>query len=98
MRKKLRADFLIFAVFSACFPIFVVHRYLHEELLVDNCLSAKHGSFDYSTITCDLEENHTYVSYHDRHPRDGSVFLIGSVACVLFLSAYGLVRIVPEKP
>jgi hypothetical protein len=50
--------------------ISVSYRFLHEEIAVDRCLSGLHGSFDYSTMSCDLKENHIYVPYHARHPHD----------------------------
>jgi hypothetical protein len=97
MKKRLRAALLIAAALAALVPIFVAHRYFHEESMVDECLSGRHGSFDYSTMTCDLNENHLYVSYSVRHPDDSSIFFVGSAACALFLSGYAFVKIVGKN-
>ncbi|HVB88143.1 MAG TPA: hypothetical protein VNK23_15890 [Candidatus Dormibacteraeota bacterium] len=97
MKKKIRAALLTAAGLAALGPIFVAHRYFHEERMVDDCLSGRHGSFDYSTMTCDLNENHLYVPYSVRHPNDGSIFLIGSAACALFLSGYAFVKTVGKN-
>ena len=70
MRVSLRLMFLLFAFVAAYFIVSIGYRYLHEQMIVDDCLSGKHGSFDYSKMTCDLEENHPYISYHVRHPHD----------------------------
>lgn len=52
----------------------VGYRFLHEEFVVDRCLSSLHGSFDYSTLSCDVKEDHAYVPYHVRHPYDPVIF------------------------
>jgi len=65
--------------------------------MVDDFLSGRHGSFDYSTMTCDLNENHLYVPYSVRHPHDGSIFLMGLAACAFFLSGYAFVKIVGKN-
>lgn len=88
----MRRGFLLLAALAAFFLASVIHRFLHEEGMVDDCLSGKHGSFDYSTMSCDLKENHIYVPYHVRHPHDKSSALIAFVAFVLFLSGYVCVR------
>jgi hypothetical protein len=54
----------------------VGYRFLHEEFVVDHCLSGLHGSFDYSTMSCDVKENHVYVPYHVRHPYDAAIFIV----------------------
>ena len=92
MKKKIRSGFLLLAALAAFFLIFVAHRFLHEERMVDDCLSRKHGSFDYSTMSCDLNENHIYVPYRVRHPHDKSGALIAFLAFVLFLSGYVYMR------
>jgi hypothetical protein len=63
----------------------VTYRFSREEFIVDNCLSAKHGSFDYAKMSCDLEENHAYVPYQARHPHDkqiaiGSLIILAALA------------------
>jgi len=67
---------------------FVAYRFLHEEYVVDECLSGRHGSFDYTTMSCDLEENHSYISYWTRHPHDELTALTALVSFALFLSGY----------
>ena len=68
----------------------VAYRYLHEQNIVDECLSGKHGSFDYSTMSCDLENNHAYVSYEKRHPHDKPVGLTSGGFIVILLPIYFL--------
>jgi hypothetical protein len=92
MKEKIRWGFLFLAIIAGCFVISVPYRYLHEQRVIDDCLSGKHGSFDYSSMSCDLNENHHYVPYRVRHPHDKSIALIAVLAFALFLSGYGLMR------
>jgi len=85
--------FLLLAALAALYIVSVTHRYLHEASMVDDCLSVKHGSFDYSNMSCDLNENHIYVPYRVRHPHDKSSALIAFVALVVFLSGYGDMKV-----
>jgi hypothetical protein len=80
LKKVLRMASLLVAIAAIAVLIFTGQRFLREERIVDDCLSAKHGSFDYSTMSCDLNENHPYVPYHIRHPHDGSLALVAVVA------------------
>ena len=66
----------------------VTYRYLHEQNIVDDCLSGEHGSFDYSTMSCDLDNNHPYVSYEKRHPQDRSVGFVAIGLIVILLPIY----------
>jgi len=61
---------LVPALLSAYFLLAIGYRYAKEQRMVDDCLSRMHGSFDYATMTCDLEQNHPYVPYRKRHPDD----------------------------
>jgi hypothetical protein len=88
MRCMARPSFLFLALVAGCALIFVTYRFSHEEWMVDDCLSAQHGSFDYSKMSCDLEENHPYIPYHVRHPRDSLIALVAFVSFALFLSGY----------
>jgi hypothetical protein len=88
MKGKFGSWFLLLAVFATCVLIFVTYRYSREELTVDRCLSAYHGSFNYSNMTCDLETNHPYVPYQVRHPLDKWVVALALVCFVPFLSDY----------
>jgi hypothetical protein len=84
---------LLLAILSTVVLASVAYRYLHEESLVDDCLSGEHGSFDYSTMSCDLENNHPYIPYHVRHPYDKTAALVGFISLALTTSAYGYVRL-----
>jgi hypothetical protein len=88
---------LVLAIIAGCFAISVPYRYLHEQRAIDDCLSGKHGSFDYSSMSCDLNENHVYVPYRVRHPHDKSIALIAVLAFALFLSGYGFMRVSSKK-
>jgi hypothetical protein len=72
----------------------VSYRFLREELAVDRCLSSLHGSFDYSTMSCDLKENHPYVPYRARHPHDKQVLelALATVAVTLLIHGWTKVR------
>ena len=97
MKTKVRVWFLLPASVAAYFVISVGFRYLHEQFVIDRCLSSKHGSFDYSKMSCDVETNHPYISYQGRHPHDKQNFLLALVsfgACVL---AYRYIRTVSDK-
>jgi hypothetical protein len=85
---RVRLSFLMLVLLPACFLIFVTCRYLKEEWMVDRCLSAHHGSFDYSNMTCDLETNHPYVSYEARHTLDEWGATVALVCFFLFLLGY----------
>jgi hypothetical protein len=88
VKSKFRIVFLVLALLAAGVFISVSFRFLHEEKKVDDCLSAKHGSFDYSTMSCDLETNHPYVPYSVRHPRDERIAPIAFLCSIAFLSGY----------
>jgi len=92
VKDKVRLWFLLLALLSACFLIYVTFRFSREELMVDRCLSAKHGSVNYSNMTCDLETNHPYVSYQVRHPHDKRTAVLALVSFVAFLSGYCYTR------
>jgi hypothetical protein len=79
---------LLVGFLVACPFAYVASRYLHEQWIVDRCLSAAHGSFDYSTMSCDLESNHSYVPYGLRHPFDKRVAEVTSVSLAVIVSAY----------
>jgi hypothetical protein len=44
--------FLILAFVAAFIAASIAYRSLHEQMIVDTCLSGKHGSFDYSKMAC----------------------------------------------
>ena len=81
-------SFLLLTVLAAGSLISVAYRYSREWLIVDRCLSDKHGSFDYLNMSCDLETNHPYIPYHVRHPRDEEVALLSFVSFAVFLLGY----------
>jgi len=87
-KDKLKSWSLTLALVAAGVLISVVYRFSHEWLMVDRCLSAEHGSFDYSSMKCDLETNHPYVAYQVRHPRDKQNALVAFVSIAVFLSGY----------
>jgi hypothetical protein len=86
VKDKVRLRFLLLALLAACLLIFVAYRHLSEEFMVDRCLSAYHGSFNYSDMTCDLETNHSSVPYQSRHPLD---IWVAAFAFVSFVSLVG---------
>jgi hypothetical protein len=51
MKENIRSGFLLLAVSAVCIVISVPYRYLHEQWIVDDCLSGKHGSFDDSSMS-----------------------------------------------
>lgn len=80
MKKKLGPALSIAAGLTASGPVFLAHRFVHEERIVDECLSDRHRSFDYSAMTYYLHANHVYVPYRVRHPHDGFFFPLGTPA------------------
>lgn len=88
MKSKLRLMLLASALLAAGVFISVSYRFLAEEKKVDDCLSGQHGSFDYSTMSCDLEENHPYVPYSMRHPRDKRIAQTAFLCFAGLLSGY----------
>jgi hypothetical protein len=97
VKRKLRPWFLLLTLFTAGVLVSVAYRFSREELMVDRCLSANHGSFDYSTMKCDLEANHPFVPYQVRHPRDKQVALIAFISFAVFVSGYCSSRTSPTK-
>ncbi len=97
VKGKLRPWFLLLTVVTAGVLVSVAYRFSHEELMVDRCLSAKHGSFDYTAMKCDLETNHPYISYQERHPRDKETALVAFVSFAMFLSGYCYSRTATKK-
>ena len=89
MKKKMRLAFLLLAVLILVFPVRVAYRYAHEQALVDDCLSGEHGSFDYSTMSCDFKENHAYVPYRVRHAHDKFSAVAALIIFVVLLWTYG---------
>jgi hypothetical protein len=87
VKDKLKLLFLMLALVAAGVLASVVYRFSHEELMVDQCLSGSHGSFDYSSMNCDLETNHPYVPYQVRHPRDKQTASVALVSFAVFVSA-----------
>ena len=91
--EKIRSGLLVLVIIAAALLISIGYRFTHEEMLVDDCLSGKHGSFDYSTMSCDVAENHNYVPYAARHPHDASNAAIAFLAFGLFSSGYVYMRV-----
>ena len=92
MKDKLKFCLLLLALIPATFMISTMYRCLHEEVVVDHCLSGNHGSFDYSNMSCDLETNHPYVSYQARHPHDGWELIVALVTFTALLSGYRYIK------
>jgi hypothetical protein len=97
VRDKSRVGLLLPMFLATCVLVSVASRFVREEFTVDRCLSAHHGSFNYSNMTCDLETNHPYVSYQTRHPRDETYFLFSFVSAIAFLLIYSYTRTVRRK-
>lgn len=92
MKAKARVLLLLLATIAAYFVISISYRYLHEQFVVDSCLSGKHGSFDYLKMSCDLDTNRPYISYHARHPHDKRNLQIAFVSFVACLSSFWYVK------
>lgn len=59
--------------------------YVRERYLVDTCID-NGGSFNYTTMTCDLSVSHPYIPFVYRH-RVFTIFVFIS-ACLAFLVAW----------
>jgi hypothetical protein len=92
MKCGVTSGLLVLAIAAALLAIGITFRYLHEQSVVDDCLSGKHGSFDYATMSCDLNENHTYVPYRVRHPHDAQLTLVGLAIFALSLPGSYVMR------
>jgi hypothetical protein len=92
MKNKARLVFFLLASLAACVSASVTYRFSREEFIVDNCLSAKHGSFDYAKMSCDLQENHIYVPYLVRHPHDRQIAIVSLVTFAALLIGYRFLR------
>jgi len=97
VKTNVRVWFLLLASLAAYFVVAIGYRYLHEQFVVDRCLSGQHGSFDYSNMSCDVEINHPYISYHVRHPHDKQSFLLALVSFAACLLAYRYIRTDRDK-
>jgi hypothetical protein len=92
VKNKARLGFCFLGLLAACVLAAVTYRFSREEFIVDNCLSAKHGSFDYAKMSCDLEENHIYVPYQVRHPHDKRIAVVSLVTFVALLIGYRFLK------
>lgn len=97
MKEKIRLGFLGLTLVAAFCVVSITYRVSYDWWLVDDCLSGKHGSFDYSKMSCDLEENHPYIPYRARHPHDKQIGLLGLISFPVFLSGYWYGRINSKK-
>jgi hypothetical protein len=98
VNDKVRLLLLVLSLLAACFLIATVYSFSHEEMMVDRCLSAKHGSFNYTDMTCDLETNHPYVPYRVRHTHDKRRAGVAFIVFAAFLLAYFWTGADKEKP
>jgi len=88
MRRWITPGLLLVALAAALVAIAVPFRYMREQSVVDDCLSKKHSSFDYATISCDVNENHPYVPYGMRHRHDVPVALTALIAFARLITSY----------
>lgn len=95
--KAVRFALLLLMTVAGTFFSVVTYRYLREQNIVDACLSGEHGSFDYSTMSCDLQNNHAYVPYEKRHPHDKPVEGIAICFIVIVLPIYVFLRSVDSE-
>jgi len=95
--RKLRLALLVPALLSAYFLLAIGYRYAQEQRIVDDCLSRMHGSFDYATMRCDLEQNHPYVPYRTRHPDDARNAVVAGITLAAILLTYQF-AMPPRKP
>jgi hypothetical protein len=97
MKDKARLGFFLLALLAGGVLISVAYRFSREELIVDQCLSGKHGSFDYSKMSCDLQENHIYVPYRIRHPHDRRIAIVSLVTFTAFVLGHRYVTVSNKK-
>lgn len=83
---------MVLALMSLAFLASILFRLLREEIMVDRCLSGLHGSFDYSTRSCDLRENHPFVPYSARHYPDEMAAALAAGLTTAFVWAFWYVR------
>jgi hypothetical protein len=88
VRGKARLGLFLFALLAAFVLASVTYRFSREEFIVDNCLSARHGSFDYAKMSCDLAENHIYIPYEVRHPHDKQIAIVSLVTFAALVFGY----------
>ena len=81
---------LALAISAAFVASTIIVRYEREDLDVDACMDVIHGSFDYSTMTCDTKANHVFVSYGVRHPHDQQIFLTSICFCLVGACGYSM--------
>jgi hypothetical protein len=79
---------LVPALLLAYLLLSIGYRYAREQRMVDDCLLRMHGSFDYATMRCDLEQNHPYVPYKKRHPDDPLIAVVAGITLVAILLNY----------
>ena len=91
MRGKARLGLFLFALLAG-FVLASVTYLSREEFIVDNCLSAKHGSFDYAKMSCDLAENHIYIPYEVRHPHDKQIAIVSLFTFAVVVFGYRFLR------
>ena len=94
--SKKRKAFLLLAILAVLISGSIAYRYLREGLDVDECLDVKHGSFDYSTMSCDLTRNHAYISYKLRHPYDETIAMTAILGIIVFGFAFLLTKDLPK--
>jgi hypothetical protein len=92
VKNKARWGFFLLAFLGACVLASVTYRFSRKQFIVDNCLSAKHGSFDYAKMACDLQENHIYVPYQVRHSRDKQIAIVALATFAVLLIGYRFLR------
>lgn len=91
MGNTIKLLFLIPAFLAGCALTTLGYRYMHEQMVVDRCLSAQHGSFDYLKMSCDLQQNHVYIPYEARHPHDKRLAVLAFGILTISLSGYGYI-------
>jgi hypothetical protein len=97
MKNSVTLCILLLALVPAYFVVSVAYRRVHEEVVVDQCLSGNHGSFDYSNMSCDLETDHPYVPYRARYPHDLQIFIAALVSFTALVSACSYFEIRHKK-
>ena len=91
MHRKFNVVLLLLAFIALSGVLAVSSRYGREQWDIDYCLD-RGGSFDYTSMSCDLLKSHVFSSYRARHPHDAKVVLVGSVLFFVFSAAYFYVR------
>ena len=93
---KMQRIRLIALLFAISLPVYLASIFMQELSEIDSCLD-RGGSFNYSTMTCDLNDNHQYIPFSHRHCLLLWVVGTGCFASIAILSLSFLATSVRSK-